>query len=286
MNAALFKSICLACLLGLILFVPTTAFSQKSPDLFDFEHGLSFARFLEQKQRFDLAIDEYRRLDQLSLGKLEVRIALLQLYSRLDRPVEGIVAFERWDYPPFQVPGELRRKYMGLHFQSRDFGRLANRVDAGLGLKEPEKTRVQLHLALYELDWPKAEKLFETFEIQHVSRHRLTYEPIMYVVDHMQYRKPLLGALFSIVPGGGQIYAGQWVDGLSTLFLVGVTAYESYRLFHKRGPKNLLAWGLAGLSMSFYIANVYGGQRSVKRYNEKQDARIWKELDGVTVRDF
>ena len=259
---------------------------QSGADLFDTPHSLAFARFLEQQRRFELAIAEYERIEKVAPGKLEVRLGILRNFALANRPVEGIVAYEKWDAHPAFVPAELRNKYIGLHFQSRDFERLQSRMDGGMRLNEPEQTRVRLHLALYQTDWRQARKLFETFEIQHVKQHRLAYAPVMDAVDDLHYRKPWLGAVCSLVPGGGQVYAGQWVDGLSSLFLVGVTGFEAYRLFHKRGPKNVLAWGLAGISTSFYIANLYGGQRAVKRYNEKKDAGIQQILDGVTVRDF
>lgn len=262
------------------------AIAQGEEDLFDFKHGMAFAEFLEQQQRYDLAIEEYLRIESIAPGRLEVRVALLRLYALTDRHDEGITTYEGWDYHPYLAPAELRRKYVGLFFQGRQFLRLGHKIDDGIGLKEPEKTRIQLQLALYEADWPRAQRLFESFEIQHVRKNRLTYGPIMKEVGDLHYRKPWLGAALSIVPGGGQAYAGQWMDGISSLLLVGIAGFEAYRLFHKRGPDNILAWGLAGLSGSFYIANLYGGQRAVKRYNERQDARIQQVLDDVADRDF
>jgi TM2 domain-containing membrane protein YozV len=267
-------------MLCLLNSLPEFAMAQEEEDLFDFKHGMAFAEFLEQQQRYDLAIEEYLRIESIAPGRLEVRVALLRLYALTDRHDEGITTYEGWDYHPYLAPAELRRKYVGLFFQGRQFLRLGRKIDDGIGLKEPEKTRIQLQLALYEADWPRAQRLFESFEIQHVRKNRLTYGPIMH------YRKPWLGAALSIVPGGGQVYAGQWMDGISSLLLVGIAGFEAYRLFDKRGPDNILAWGLAGLSGSFYIANLYGGQRAVKRYNERQDARIHQVLDDVADRDF
>lgn len=262
------------------------AHAQLKEDLFDVDHSIAFARFLEEQRRYDLAIDEYVRIESIAPGRLEVRMALLRLYGLADRHVEGIVTYQKWDYHPTHAPAELRRKYVGLFFQGREFMRLSHVLTYGIGLQEPERTRVQLHLALSENNWPLAQRLFETFEIQHVRKHAQTYGPIMAAVDDLHYRKPWLGTTLSIVPGGGQFYAGQWMDGLSSLFLVGVSGFEAYRLFRKRGPDNILAWGLVGLSGSFYIANLYGGQRAVKRYNERQDARIQQVLDDVADRDF
>jgi hypothetical protein len=272
--------------LGLSFWIGSAAFSQTAEDLFDFEHGLKFARFLEQQQRWDLAIAEYRRLDAETPDRLEVRMALLQLYALDGKPSDGIATYEGWHYQPQLAPTELRRKYIGLFFQNRDFASLASKLQSGIGLKEPDKTRVQLQLALYNRDWPQAQRLFEAFEIQHVHKNRQTYAPILKALDDLHYREPWLGAALSIVPGAGQAYAGQWIDGLSSLFLVGVTGFEAYRLLHKRGPKNLLAWGLAGMSLSFYVANIYGGRRAVARYNERRDAEIQQILDGVSARDF
>jgi hypothetical protein len=266
--------------------LPAQAGIPIDPDLFDLDHGLAFAQYLEQEGRLDLALEEYRRVDRLAPGRLDVRMAILRLCNVTGRPAEGMVAYERWDYHPYLVPPELRRRYVGLFFAERALDRLERKLGDGLGFKDPERTRVDLHLALYRHDWERARGLYERFEIQHVKRHRMAYAPIMAAVDEMRYRKPWLGTVLSIVPGGGQCYAGQWVDGIGSLLLVGLTGLESYRLFHKRGPANVLAWGLAGLSASFYIANLYGGHRAAHRYNARQDAGIEHALDGLTARDF
>jgi hypothetical protein len=270
----------------LAVFGNIPAFSQAPTNLFDEQHSLAFAHFLETQHRYDLALDEYRRIDQMAPGKLEVRMGMLHCYAASNLPTDGIVAYEKWDYHPHLAPAELRTKYVGLHFQSRDYSRLGRKLETGIGLREPDKTRIHLQLALYQRDWVGAHKLFESFEIQHVKRNKLTYEPIIQAVDDLHYRKPWVGSMLSIVPGGGQLYAGQWVSGLSSLLLVGVTGFEAYRLLRKRGFDNVAGWGLAAVSCSFYVANIYGGHRSVRRYNEKQDAGIQAMLDRVAVRDF
>ncbi len=94
------------------------------------------------------------------------------------------------------------------------------------------------------------------------------------------YKKPGLGGLFSIFPGGGHFYCGKIGDGLFSLFVVSASALLSYYYYDRDED---LKFGVAlGAAILFYTGNIYGGINAVRNYNyyenEKYLHRILEEI--------
>lgn len=270
----------------LLFAAPLWSNAQLPEDLFDFDHSLEFAHYLENQKAFPMALEEYQRLDGMKPGNLEVRAAILRLCGRTGQAAAGVKAYESWDYHPYLAPEKLRDAYIGLNFLSRDFDRFERKLHDGIGLKAPLKSRVELQLALYQEDWGKAYSLFETFEIQHVRESKETFEPIMNAISSIRYHNPTQGALLSIIPGLGQARSKQWGAALGSLTLIGLSTYGSAQFFRKKGPENVFSWGFLTMGLFSYSANILGGYNAAKRYNKKQDEKIISWLDEITIRSF
>ncbi|MEM7037456.1 MAG: hypothetical protein AAF570_10785, partial [Bacteroidota bacterium] len=144
--------------------------------------------------------------------------------------------------------------------------------------------RATVHFQLQTRRWAAAQKSLMEIDDPEIQA---IYQPIFHQIDHMRNRKPGVAAFLStLIPGLGKGYAGQWVDGFSALVMVGVTGFGAYRFFRERGFGNVLGWGLAGLSGTFYIANIVGSHKAARRYNEKQERDVLDRLHGITERDF
>lgn len=79
------------------------------------------------------------------------------------------------------------------------------------------------------------------------------------------YKQPLLGALFSIVPGGGHFYTGRVGDGIYALFAVSTAALLSY-YYYERDESIKFGFSL-GAAILLYAGNIYGGINAVRNYN-------------------
>lgn len=279
-------------LIFLLIFSNGIAFSQTVnnlnivENLFDFEHSFEFAQYLESQKAYQMALDEFKRCDEMNPGKVEVREAILRLCAKNEQPELGLKLYESWDYHPYLVPANLRNQYIGLSFLSRDFDRFERKLKDGLGLKEPEKSRIELHLALYKQDWDFAYSKFEAFEIQHVMESRETFGPVLDAISTIRYHNPTQGALLSIVPGLGQAYSKQWGASLGSIALVGVSAFGAQQFLTKKGTGNVFGWACLTTCAFTYSANILGGYKAAKRYNKKQDEKIVSWLDEITVRSF
>ncbi len=91
------------------------------------------------------------------------------------------------------------------------------------------------------------------------------------------WKSPWKAAFLSaILPGSGKIYAGRWKEGVYSLFLVGVSGWQAWRKF-RQGKKG---WGYfyAGMSLFFYVGNIYGSAVAAKIYNRVWDMQINREI--------
>jgi hypothetical protein len=232
------------------------------------------------------ALDEYLHLEELMPGQTQVRTAILDLCQKTGDYSAGMQSFESWEYAAANLPVELRKEYLGLAFLSHDFDALRGKLDGGLGLKEPEKTQLRLHLALYEGEWDRARKLYERFEIQHVARARSAFQPAMSAMEGMRFKKPAVAGLLSVIPGLGQVYAGNYVGGFLTSAGMGIlgmaTLYYAQQDSDRKAPQIILG----GLGLGLYTFNFVLAIRSAHRYNERLRQNFLEGMDQLTLRMF
>ena len=93
---------------------------------------------------------------------------------------------------------------------------------------------------------------------------------------HQQARKSpfVAGAMSTILPGSGKVYAGKWKDGLVSLLFVGANAHSSYRGFRSVGVRSPYGWLFGGLAFGFYAGGIYGAQKAAKIYNHELETKI------------
>lgn len=92
--------------------------------------------------------------------------------------------------------------------------------------------------------------------------------------EHPRKSPFVAGALSTILPGSGKVYAGKWKDGLVSLLFVGANAYSSYRGFSNAGIQSPYGWLFGGLAVGFYTGGIYGAQKAAKIYNHEVEAKI------------
>jgi tetratricopeptide (TPR) repeat protein len=93
-------------------------------------------------------------------------------------------------------------------------------------------------------------------------------------------RSPYLAGLMSaVVPGTGKIYAGRISDGLYSLIIVGITAWQAVDGFENNGTHSTKGWVYGSLSAFFYLGNIYGSIVAVKNTNEGMEAAFLKRID-------
>ncbi len=90
------------------------------------------------------------------------------------------------------------------------------------------------------------------------------------------YRKPLLGALCAVFPGGGHLYCGRHGDAVFSFLVVSGLGLLSY-YYHDRGED--IKFGISlGATILFYAGNIYGGINAVRNYNYYQNEQYLQTI--------
>ncbi len=90
------------------------------------------------------------------------------------------------------------------------------------------------------------------------------------------YRSPVLGALFSVVPGGGHFYTGRIGDGIYSFLVVGTAALLSYYYYDR--DENVKFGISLTAAILLYAGNIYGGVNAVRNYNGYSDETFLQRI--------
>ncbi|HEC78945.1 MAG TPA: hypothetical protein ENI34_07370 [candidate division WOR-3 bacterium] len=221
-------------------------------ELFAPDKIVRFADFLYEEKDYSAALNEYRRYlflaDSIPEITYERIIDCLVQLKRYDEAVKESNSIKNTGRRNF-IKGEIFFR-AGIYDSSRYYLNLA-----GLPYKERAKELTGLTYA-------------NEFRFQEAGN----YLKLPGNLPH--YKKPILGAIFSLLPGGGHFYCGRIGDGFFSLLIVGAATGLSY-YYHSQ--KEELKFGVSlGTAVLFYMANIYGGINAVRNYNYYQNEKyLW-----------
>jgi tetratricopeptide (TPR) repeat protein len=246
-------------------------------DLFSYESTKKFANYLFTKGEFDFAAEEYERLLFLSPDKDSILVRLSQSYRKLEKFEAANQLFSR-----FRASGMQESWVEHEYIATLLFQKIPDKFEEGLSILQHTsnelKLRSQIEFAMLTRDWEKAS--LELEEPQEVYPWMVDYRQTVDNVQAFRPKKPWLAATYSaLLPGSGKVYAKNTKEGITSFFFVTALGYQSYRAFKKRGTKTVSGWLYGGLSLGFYLGNIYGAQQSAKNYNRRKLEAIYHEVD-------
>ena len=98
-------------------------------------------------------------------------------------------------------------------------------------------------------------------------------------------KNPVLGGLFSVIPGGGFAYCRRYHDALASLLINGALLFASAKAFDD--GNGALGGLLASIEFGFYSGNIYGGISSVHKYNQhllNSSMRAYRQKSGEDLK--
>jgi hypothetical protein len=91
------------------------------------------------------------------------------------------------------------------------------------------------------------------------------------------YKKPSLGALCSLFPGGGHFYCGRVGDGFFSFFVVSLSSLLAY---HYHQQEEDIKFGISlGAALLLYAGNIYGGINAVYNYNDYENRKYLGKIE-------
>lgn len=86
------------------------------------------------------------------------------------------------------------------------------------------------------------------------------------------------GILSAIVPGSGRFYTGEWIDGLYSMCLVGISSWFAYDGFHAKGIQSVQGWIFGIFGITLHAGNIYGSIESARGFNLRFELSILEPL--------
>ena len=124
---------------------------------------------------------------------------------------------------------------------------------------------------LMQKRWSEAGEVFRELQesdIIQVREKAMVYNEYAENGETLPTRSPFwAGTLSTIVPGAGRLYTGRLGDALTSLFMVGLTGWQTYDGFRRDGLSSAKGWTLGTLCGIFYVGNIYGSVISARVYN-------------------
>ncbi len=150
--------------------------------------------------------------------------------------------------------------------------------------------------ALYMFDWdaareaflgsPSARRAFGGFYSDYddgrMTGRAREIESILLEARQSYKSVGLAKLLSTVIPGAGQMYAGDWRDGVNALMLNGVIIGLLGNAVYRRNPKDAAL--IFPIFIRYYMGNRYRAEVDVRNYNDSLDRRnAWKVMDLVQM---
>ncbi len=255
--------------------------SAKAQNIYDLRSSLNFAGYLVKSKQFDLAIHEYERIN-FSLDSSEaVRVLLFSTYLKAGKFEDAAQKVELIYTNMDTVPEKIGLIYSKFLLLNHTTGKANNFAKNNKNINNKERSYIYLNSALLENDYKLGSRIYTENTTIQESFHP-EYKPVIDEALKIKYKSPALAlGLSAIVPGTGKIYSGDWKDGLISMVIVGVSAYQAYRGFSKNGVHSNYGWLNAGIGFGFYLGNIYGSRKSAKQYNYKKQELIHNKIERI-----
>lgn len=136
--------------------------------------------------------------------------------------------------------------------------------------------------SLYSFKWEEARKSFSAYfekdTVNKISETTLPINSLFWVTRHLKYKSPKLAKLLStFLPGAGQIYAGDWRNGLNALTVNSITVYLLVSSLIKGDYTSVLLSYLS-LFQRYYFGNRFHAEKITENYNDRLNKQFLKNL--------
>ena len=252
-------------LIVLVLFSITL----RSQDLFCKESSIKYADFLMASGQYSLAVEEFERLIFLDSNEIEFKNRLLVACNKSKQYSRGITAINTiYNSEIYRLPQEVSLNYLKLLYSMENNQEIDNFLLKSESISTTDKILFENCNLLLNINKQNFKPTIATIKKEY-DYFPDQFKTIFDNTKSIKFKNPALaGGLSTIIPGAGKFYAGKKVDGIFSLIFVAGNAWQSYRGFKKKGISSAKGWIFGSISLGFYISNIYGSVKAVKKYND------------------
>lgn len=125
---------------------------------------------------------------------------------------------------------------------------------------------------IYQFQWEEAREV-----LRHYTADEMLDKLLDEAVNLPQKSPKVAKVLSAILPGAGQVYAGNWRDGLNALVLNGVFGFVAIDSVLDRHYVNAVTWTYF-IFQRYYLGNLYQAGKAVNDFNDDTSRRAADDI--------
>lgn len=266
MSKTLNRSISFFCIALFLLFCNFTITAEELP--------LSIGEYLFAQGNYDAAITEYTRFlffhpDDARVGEVQHNIGLA--YRAQGLWTEAITSLRTASH--YAADAESKSEYQlelaVTLIAAQDYD-LAQLELISVTMRTPSALLYRRALFLrgvayiYQFRWDEAREVLKNWSAD--ERLNLLFDE---AVNSPQKSVSVARLLSTIFPGAGQVYAGNWRDGLNALLLNGVLGFLTIDAAFDRHYSDAVLWGVLAF-WRYYRGNTFRAEQAAEQFNAQQ----------------
>ncbi len=242
-------------------------------NLFNKENSLIFTKYLFETHQYEFATTELEKLVFFNKPDDSLKYLLLKSYRLSGQYDKGINRAKKL-YNNFEImPMISAPEYTKLLISADKYSDAWEFLSVNQNLKYDDNIKFSLHINLLEKNWHAANDIYQ--ENKETVQGIEAYESIIFQGMNMKRKSPFLaGTLSTFVPGLGKVYTSWWKDGLLAFMSISISSWQSYKGFQTDGVNSAYGWIFGTVATILYFSNIYGSQKSAKRYNSGNEKKI------------
>lgn len=259
------KQILTSLILYSILFCTYNSQAKASP--------LALADHYVKLKNYDAAITEYKRFlffqpDDDRVPEIYHRIGIVQRNLGLLREAIDSIRQAVIRTPDKEQKSEYQIDLAVTLIVNKDYD-LARLELIKVFIRNPSETLHNRTLLLqgvtytYQFRWEEAQEILKNYS----QDEKL--DELFQKTDNLPYKSKLVAKILSgILPGSGQIYAGNWKSGLNALVLNSAFGYVTVDSILDQNYVDAIMWTYF-IFQRYYQGNLYRAGRAVDEYNDE-----------------
>ncbi|MCD4795112.1 MAG: hypothetical protein K8R54_17910 [Bacteroidales bacterium] len=242
-------------------------------NLFNKENSLIFTKYLFEIHQYEFATTELEKLVFFNKSDDSLKYLLLKSYRLSGQYDKGINRAKKL-YNNFEImPMVSAPEYTKLLISADKYSDAREFLSVNHNLKYDDNIKFSLQINLLEKKWHAANDIYQ--ENKETVQGIEAYESIIFQGMNLKRKSPFLaGTLSTFVPGMGKVYTSYWKDGLLAFMSISISSWQSYNGFQTDGADSAYGWIFGTVATILYFSNIYGSQKSAKRYNSDNEKKI------------
>lgn len=271
----------------IVCFLQGVILSLHGQDLLDYSNSLKYANYLYENKYYSLSAIEYERVSFLEPKDTLAKLRMIQSYSLMDDYKNAKARLERL-FPLYisNYPEEFAIEYFSVLFHQNQFNSAISFIKENNTINQTKRGEYELGALLMQYKWAEAKTIGDDFLQSNQESYKFCnlYNIAVQSMD-IKYKKPGCAALLSaLIPGSGKVYTKNWKDGVYAFIFISTFSWLTYKSIDNDALVfNSVFYG--AITLSFYLANIYGSYKSAEKYNQKVNKNATGDVQRILFDD-